>query len=83
MKNSSKALIKSATSEKIKVMQNNLTNFRLQGQSREEYEASIGKLLQNESQDRQVAKCFQDRVKMFENDIQAKNKQAEDFVKKM
>ena len=83
IENSTKALAKSATSEKIRLIQHNLSNLRKKGESREEYESSLNLLLQNRSQDRQVAHTFEDRVKIFETDIKEKNKQAVDFVKKM
>lgn len=73
-------LAKSATSEKIRFLKQNLSYLKMKGESQEEYENSLN-LLQIKS--RQVAHTFEDRVSLFESNLEEKNRQAEEFVKKM
>lgn len=82
---SSQLLTKSATTQKIKLIQKNLGNLRKKGESREAFENSLSIILQkpDESHGRNVAHTFEERVKLFETDIEKKDKQAKDFVKKM
>jgi hypothetical protein len=69
--------------KRIKLLENKLSNLKLHDESREEINRSLGFLTVNDKTGRKIAQTYDDRVKLFETDIDAKNKQAEDFVKKM
>ena len=67
------------------MIQKNLGNLRKSNESREDYEKSLNSLLQSQSRNvgKNIAQTYEERVKLFETDIEKKNKQAEEFVKKM
>ena len=92
-----KLLLKDATLQKMKYMRSNLLEkdeyeqkikilYEKLGKnqiSRDELDKSLGLMPINEQTGKKVALTFDDRVKLFEDGIEERNKQAEEFVKKM
>jgi len=68
---------------RIQALKDKLNNLNTGEISREEIDKSIGLLPINDKSGRKIALTFDDRVKSFESHLDEKNKQAEEFVKKM
>jgi len=68
---------------RIQALKDKLNNLNKGEISREEIDKSIGLLPINDKSGRKIALTFDDRVKSFESHLDEKNKQAEEFVKKM
>lgn len=69
--------------KRVKILKEKLEHLDNQDLSRDEIERSLGFLPINDKSGKKIAQSFEDRVKLFEQDIGEKNKVAEDFVKKM
>lgn len=69
--------------KRIRLLENKLSNLKLHDVSRDDIDRSLGLLPISDKSGRKIAQTFEDRVKSFETDIDVKNKQAEEFVKKM
>ena len=69
--------------QRIKLLEDKLSNLKLNDATREDIDRSLGLLPVNEKSGRKIAMTFDDRVKSFETDIESKNKEAEHFVHKM
>lgn len=69
--------------KRVKLLENKLSNLKLHDLSRDEIDRSLGLLPISDKSGRKIAQTFEDRVKSFETNIEVKNKQAEEFVKKM
>jgi hypothetical protein len=76
----SNLLEKDEYESKIKILYEKLNNNQI---SRDELDKSLGLLPVNDRTGKKVALTFDDRVKLFEDGMEERNKQAEDFVKKM
>lgn len=76
----SSVLEKNEYEERLKKLQEKLQDGQI---SRDDIDKSLGLLPVNDRTGKRVALTFDDRVKLFEEGLEERNKNAEDFVKKM